>query len=47
MIDNPNDETNFPQKLLLADTRIANLRKTFANKSYQLISCYQKLNNLR
>ena len=31
MIDNPDDETNFPQKLLLTNSQVANLRKAFAN----------------
>ena len=31
MIDNPDDETNFPQKLLLTNRQVANLRKAFAN----------------
>ena len=33
MIGNPNDETNFPHKLLLTNTQVLNLRKAFANKS--------------
>ena len=33
MIGNPNDETNFPNKLLLSNTQVANARKPFANKS--------------
>ena len=33
MIGNPNDETNFPHKLSLTNTQVANLRKAFANKS--------------
>ena len=33
MIGNPNDETNFPHKLLLTNTQVANLPKAFANKS--------------
>ena len=33
MIDNFNDETNFPHKLLLTNAQIANLRKAFANNS--------------
>ena len=33
MIGNPNDETNFPHKLLLTNTQVANLRKAFANNS--------------
>ena len=33
MIGNPNDETNFPHKLLLTNTHVANLRKALANKS--------------
>ena len=31
MIGNPDSETNFPQKLLLTDRQVANLRKAFAN----------------
>ena len=31
MIGNPDDETNFPHKLLLTNRQIANLRKAFAN----------------
>ena len=31
MIGNSNDETNFPHKLLLTNTQVANLRKAFAN----------------
>ena len=33
MIDNPNDESNFPHKLLLTNTQVANLHKSFANNS--------------
>ena len=31
MISNSDDETNFPQELLLTNRQVANLRKTFAN----------------
>ena len=31
MIGNSDDETNFPDKLLLTNRQVANLRKTFAN----------------
>ena len=31
MIDNPDDEGNFPHKLLLNNRQIANLGKAFAN----------------
>ena len=31
MIGNSDDETDFPQKLLLTNRQVANLRKTFAN----------------
>ena len=31
MIGNSDDETNFPQKLLLTNRQVANLRKAFAN----------------
>ena len=33
MIGNPNDDTNFPHKVSLINTQVANLRKAFANKS--------------
>ena len=33
LIQNSNDETNFPQKLLLADTQVTKIRKAFANGS--------------
>ena len=33
MIRNFNDETNFPHKLLLADTQVSKIRKPFANGS--------------
>ena len=33
MIGNSNDKTNFPHKLSLTNTQVANLSKTFANKS--------------
>ena len=33
MVGNPNDESNFPNKLLLTNRQVANLRKDFANKS--------------
>ena len=35
MIGSPNDETNFPYKLLLTNrvAKVSNLRKAFANKS--------------
>ena len=31
MISNSNEETNFPDKLLLTNRQVANLRKPFAN----------------
>ena len=31
MIGNSDDETNFPNKLLLTNRQVANLRKSFAN----------------
>ena len=31
MVGNSDDETNFPQKLLLTYRKIANLRKAFTN----------------
>ena len=33
MICNPNDKNNFPHKLLLASTHVADPCKTFANNS--------------
>ena len=33
MIGNSNDETNFPQELLLTNGQVANIRKAFANNS--------------
>ena len=33
MIGNYNDETNFPQKLLLTDTQDSKIHKSFANGS--------------
>ena len=33
MIGNSNDETNFPQELLLTNRQVANIRKAFANNS--------------
>ena len=33
MIGSSNDETNFPQKLLLTDTQVSKTRKAFANGS--------------
>ena len=33
MIGSSNDETNFPHKLLLTDTQVYKIRKTFANGS--------------
>ena len=33
MIGSPNDETSFPHKLLSTKRQVANLRKTFPNKS--------------
>ena len=33
MVDDSNGETNFPHRLLLTNTRVSRLRKTFANNS--------------
>ena len=33
MIDNSDDKTNFPRKLLLTDRQVTNLRKAFANQT--------------
>ena len=46
MIGNSDDETNFPHKLLLTNSQVANLCQVFAN-TYQQILNYQKLNYLR
>ena len=40
MIGNSNDNTNFPQKLLLTNRQVANIRKAFAKNT----STGQKLN---
>ena len=31
MVGNPDDETNYPHKLLLANRQVANPRRAFAN----------------
>ena len=46
MISNSEDETNFPQKLLLTNRQVTNLRKSFAN-NLSVISSYQKLSYLK
>ena len=46
MISNSDDETNFPQKLLLTNRQVSNLRKSFAN-NLSVISNYQKLSYLK
>ena len=46
MISNSDDETNFPQKLLLTNRQVTNLRKSFAN-NLSVISSYQKLSYLK
>ena len=33
LIENSNDETNFPHKLLLTDKKVSKIRKAFANGS--------------
>ena len=33
MIDDSNDQTNFPHELLLADRHVSIIRKAFANNS--------------
>ena len=33
LIENSNDETNFPHKLLLTDKQVSKIRKAFANGS--------------
>ena len=33
MVDNSNDNTNFPHELLLTNRQVANIRKAFANHS--------------
>ena len=43
MVDNSNDEINFPHKLLLTNKEVTNLLQII----YQLISIYQKLNYIR
>ena len=34
MIESPNDETNFPHKLLLTNTQVSKICKAFANGSF-------------
>ena len=46
LIGSSNYETNFPHKLLLTDTQISNIRKSFANGSSANIN-FQKLNCLK
>ena len=46
MISNSDEETNFPQKLLLTNRQVTNLRKSFAN-NLSVISSYQKLSYLK
>ena len=46
MIDNSDDETNLPDKLLLTNRQVANLRKVFGNTHQLILNC-QKLNYLR
>ena len=46
MISNSDDENNFPQKLLLTNRQVTNLRKSFAN-NLSVISSYQKLSYLK
>ena len=46
MIDNSDDETNPPHKLLLTNRQVTNLCKAFKNYFQQTLD-YQKLNCLR
>ena len=39
MIGHSDDETNFPYKLLLTNTQVANLRKAFATTHQLMLSC--------
>ena len=43
MVGNSNDNTNLPQKLLLSDRQVANIRKVFANSLSTMLN-FQKLN---
>ena len=43
MVDNSNDNTNFPHELLLTNRQVANIRKAFAKNTSTDIN-YQKLN---
>ena len=46
MIGNPNDETNFPHKLLLTNDKLQILEKLLLT-IHQLILSYEKLNYLK
>ena len=46
MIGNPNDETNFPHKLLLTNHKLQILAKLLLT-IHQLILSYEKLNYLK
>ena len=43
LIENSNDETNFPHKLLLTDKQVSKIRKAFANGSFANIKCLSKI----
>ena len=43
LIVNPDDETNFPHKLLLRDRHVSNIHKAFTNNSSADLN-FQKLN---
>ena len=43
LIGNPDDETNFPHKLLLTDRQVSNIHKAFTNNSSADLN-FQKLN---
>ena len=46
MISNSDNETNFPDKLLLTNRQVSNLRRALLT-THQLILNYQKLSYLR
>ena len=47
MVGESNDETNSPHKILLTNTQVSKIHKTFANSSSANLQNFQKLNCLR
>ena len=44
MIGNPNDETNFPHKLLLSNTQVSNLQQILSYQKLDYLMMRQKWN---